>query len=156
MNEQNVFEDFKSSFEKQNKFLKISMALVIAILSGCLFMINANKTLFLKLNSEYLTKEIPMKDVCFYSMKTISDKKLSTSFITSQIRDYFKENHRSLINATKIYDPIIINDNKCKVIISEHDKLRAFILSLEKNTSNPFLFKTIDITEVVADEKEAK
>ena len=97
-----------------------------------------------------------MKDVCFFSIKTIADKKLSTSFITTQIRDYFKANKRVIINASKIFDPIVLSENKCKVIIRENDKLRAFVLSLEKNSANPFYYKTIDINEVVVDEKEIK
>jgi hypothetical protein len=156
MNTQNVFEDFKASFEKQNLLLKFSMLIIVGLLTACLFMINANKTLFLKVNSEYLTKEMPMKDICFFSIKTIVDKKLSTSFITSHIKEYFKENRRVAINATKIYDPIILSANKCKVIINDHDKLKAFVLTMEKNDANPFLFKTIDINEVVIDEKEVK
>jgi hypothetical protein len=156
MNKQNVFDEFKASFEKQNLILKISMLLIVGLLTACLFMINANKTLFLKINSEYLTKEMPMKDICFFSIKTIVDKKLSTSFITGQIKEYFKENRRVAINASKIYDPIVLSENKCKVIINDHDKLKAFVLTLEKNASNPFLFKTVDINEVVIDEKEVK
>jgi hypothetical protein len=156
MSEKNVFEDYKSSFEKQNKILKISMITIVALLTTCLFMINTNKTLFLRYNSEYLSKELPISDICYYSIKTIADKKLSTSFITKNIRDYFKENKRVAINATKIFNPIILSENKCKVIINDQDKLRAFVLNLEKNTSNPFLFKTIDVTEVAVDEKEVK
>lgn len=156
MKTQNVFEDFKASFEKQNKILKISMLITVGLLIACLFLINANKTLFLKTNSEYLTKELPMKDVCYFSIKTIVEKKLSTSFISNPVKAYFKENKKASINATKIYEPIVIGDNKCKVIINDHDKLRAFILSLEKSNSNPFIFKTIDVNEVVVDEKEVK
>ena len=156
MKTQNVFEDFKASFEKQNFILKVSVLVIVGLLTACLFMINANKTLFLKVNSEYLTKEMPMKDICFFSIRTIVDKKLSTSFITSQIKDYFKENRRVSINASKIYDPIILSENKCKVIINDHDKLKAFVLTMEKNMSNPFLYKTVDINEVVIDEKEVK
>jgi len=156
MKTQNVFEDFKASFEKQNFILKISILVIVGLLSACLFMINANKTMFLKLNSEYLTKEMPMKDICYFSIKTIVDKKLSTSFISSQIKDYFKENRKVAINASKIYDPIVLSENKCKVIINEQDKLKAFILTMEKNVSNPFLFKTVDINEVVISEKEVK
>lgn len=156
MKTQNVFEDFKASFEKQNFILKISILVIVGLLSACLFMINANKTMFLKLNSEYLTKEMPMKDICYFSIKTIVDKKLSTSFISSQIKDYFKENRKVAINASKIYDPIVLSENKCKVIVNDQDKLKAFILTMEKNVSNPFLFKTVDINEVVINEKEVK
>ena len=156
MKTQNVFEDFKASFEKQNFILKFSILVIVGLLSACLFMINANKTMFLKLNSEYLTKEMPMKDICYFSIKTIVDKKLSTSFISSQIKDYFKENRKVAINASKIYDPIVLSVNKCKVIINDQDKLKAFILTMEKNVSNPFLFKTVDINEVVINEKEVK
>lgn len=156
MDSKNVFEDFKASFEKQNKILKISMLIIVGLLTACLFLINANRTMFFKANSEYLSRDLPMKDVCFYSVKTIADKKLSTSFITSQIRDYFKENKRATINAIKIYEPIILSENKCKVVLTEHEKLRAFVLTLEKNNSNPFIFKTIDINEVVVNEKEVR
>lgn len=156
MKTQNVFEDFKASFEKQNFILKFSILVIVGLLSACLFMINANKTMFLKLNSEYLTKEMPMKDICYFSIKTIVDKKLSTSFISSQIKDYFKENRKVAINASKIYDPIVLSENKCKVIVNDQDKLKAFILTMEKNVSNPFLFKTVDINEVVINEKEVK
>lgn len=156
MKTQNVFEDFKATFEKQNFILKISILVIVGLLSACLFMINANKTMFLKLNSEYLTKEMPMKDICYFSIKTIVDKKLSTSFISSQIKDYFKENRKVAIDASKIYDPIVLSVNKCKVIINDQDKLKAFILTMEKNVSNPFLFKTVDINEVVINEKEVK
>ncbi len=156
MKTQNVFEDFKATFEKQNFILKISILVIVGLLSACLFMINANKTMFLKLNSEYLTKEMPMKDICYFSIKTIVDKKLSTSFISSQIKDYFKENRKVAINASKIYDPIVLSENKCKVFVNDQDKLKAFILTMEKNVSNPFLFKTVDINEVVINEKEVK
>jgi hypothetical protein len=156
MKTQTVFEDFKASFEKQNFILKISILVIVGLLSACLFMINANKTMFLKLNSEYLTKEMSMKDICYFSIITIVDKKLSTSFISSQIKDYFKENRKVAINASKIYDPIVLSENKCKVIINDQDKLKAFILTMEKNVSNPFLFKTVDINEVVINEKEVK
>lgn len=156
MKEQNVFENFEAAFQKQNRTLKISLVVIVLFLTTCLFGINTNRILFMRANADYLSRELPMKDVCWFSIKTIAERKLSTSFISKQVQQFFLDNKRYTINAEKIFDPFILSENKCKVVTSDKSKLRAFVLTMEKNTSNPYIYKTVDINEVVVDEKEIK
>lgn len=157
MSEKIVFEDFKSSFEKQNKILKISLLVSTGLLLVILFFTLMNRVYFLKSNAGMLSKTMPTEEVCFNGATSISKTgDLNSSFLNKNIIDYFKANPKDRFTIEKAFTPILLSENKCKVVVVDNGKLRAFVLTLDLNKSYPFGSKIADLNEVTVEESEVK
>ncbi len=149
-----VFVSYKESFEFQNKLLKISFLVIFSVLIATLFLINANRTRFFYLESNYLKKELPIKDVCYLTITTIADKSLNKFIISQKLVDYFSGSKKHIISPDKIFEPVLLNNNKCKVMVLEKGKIRSFILNYKPTPGVGYEYIIYDINETVTDPKE--
>lgn len=159
MSEKIVFDDFKSSFEKQNKILKITLVSTTLLLATILTLTLMNRVYFLKANMGMFTPSMPLEEVCYQATLSIAKGgKLNPHLLTPVVLNYFKNNPKDRFDIKKLYSPTLIDQSKCKVIFIDNkdQSLKGFVLKIETNNSHAFGAKIKDLDEVSATESEVK
>lgn len=159
MSEKIVFEDFKTSFEKQNKILKLSLISTSLLLIAILTLTLMNRVYFLKANMGMFSPSMPLEEICFQATLAMSKGgKMNPHLLTDDVIKYFTNNPKDKLNIKKLYSPTVLDQSRCKVIFTdaESGSLRGFILKIDNNKSHAFGAKVHNLDEVSADKSEVK
>lgn len=101
----------------------------------------------IKNNPDYSVGETPEK-VCYYGLNSIISGKALSSYFSTELFDYLKDNPTilNLSSEDKIID-VIFRDNTCLIVLKNEELMRGFILPLEKSLSFPLYYRISTIKE---------
>ena len=159
MSEKLIFEDFKTSFEKQNRVLKISILTITLLLISILLLTLMNRVYFLKANMGMFSTVMPLEEICYQASLAIAKGgTLNPHLLSDDVVAYFKKNPKDRFDIKKLYSPILIDNENCKIIFTDNtsNELRGFVLRLDSNKKHTFGAKVHNLDEVSADKTEAK
>ena len=148
--EQKIFLDLEAEFEKRNKLILTVSMIIILIQSTVIYIIYANKQVYLLSEEKFLTTSISKKALCRYAMQSIASKEYSISLLTKKIINELNKVKYSvhIINVLEV----IAKDKYCKVLVEGAKGIRAFKLSIIENESFVFARKINDLNEYSLDE----
>jgi hypothetical protein len=145
------FEEFKSSFEKENRKLKLALAISLIIFSiGTITQLLARKYYVYK--GGEIFKERPLiEEVCRQSFLTLAKGDPNPHVVSSEIIDLAIKESFSLI-VEDILQVTSLETGVCKLVVKSNEKLLAFRLSMKMDQDNPFYYKLIQLDEVASSE----
>ena len=142
----NNFQDFESSFMKENRFLKIGLVVCVSLLLGLLVMTRMQRAYFIYQGGEIFKENLLLPDICKEGFLSIAKKNPHNFFVTDSIISVLKhepfETESFEISYLKATDR-----NHCRLIAKTVSSSRAFLLELKEDSSFPFAFKISGIKE---------
>jgi hypothetical protein len=138
-------------YKKEKISFKINFTYVLLTISIGLSSYGALKNEIalytIKNNPDFSVGETPEK-VCFYGLNSIISGKALSSYFSTELFDYLKDNPTilNLSSEDKIID-VIYRDNTCLIVIKNEELMRGFLLPLEKSLSFPLYYRISTIKE---------
>lgn len=147
------FDDFQSSFVKENR--KLRMVLIFTLLISSIGTVTAftQRKYFLYKGKEILEERPLIEEVCRLSFSSIADNEPIQSLIVDEILDLIKKDPFTL-PVDKILSLKSSEESTCKIILKSSGKLLAFKIGMVGNDSNPFYYKLTSIDEVFINKGE--
>ena len=138
-------------YKKDRLQFKINYQLILLIISVVLSsygIFKQESALYsIKNNPDFSIGETPTK-VCYFGINSIISGKALSHYFSKELFDYLKDNPNilNLDSDDKIIN-VIYRDEQCKVITKNNEKLRGFIVPLDKSMSFPLYYQITTIKE---------
>ncbi len=140
------YQDFEASFMRENRILKIGLAIGLVLLVALLVITRGQKAYFIYQGGEIFKENLLLVDICKEGFESIAKKNPQAFFVTDGIIAVLKsepfeiEDHE--ISYLKSVDP-----THCRLILKSLSGSRSFLLELKEDKSFPFAFKVSGIKE---------
>lgn len=140
------YQDFESSFMKENRFLKIGLVVCVSLLLGLLIMTRMQRAYFIYQGGEIFKENILLPDICKEGFSSIVKKKPHSFFVTDSIISVLKSDPFE-IESFEISYLKAVDKTHCRLIAKTISNSRAFLIELKEDNSYPFAFKISGIKE---------
>ncbi len=140
------YEDFSSSFIKQNRFIKILLVIQGGITLAVFLLFLGRRELFYIKASDLIDEKPLIKDICYKAFKSMVEKNPHPYLVSQEIINALKNNEFD-VTIKKVLAVRAIGDNKCRIVIDDGEKSRSFTVSFTENNSFSFIYKLNQIEE---------
>lgn len=150
-----IFDDFKSSFEKQNKILMICFIVCLFTLFVCVASMSMSRQFFVVKNKDIFSESLTVNELCYLAFDIINNGKPSDTILSKELIEGIKRANFKL-DVNKIYPPITFEKkNHCIVVTRDDRGLRAFEAFYTKSGSHPLGILVTDINEIQIDQSQS-
>lgn len=131
------FDTIKEDTAKQNDILKLSMGTIIVCFAiVCLVVVTQNKFNLLRVSKYYSTENLK-ETICGYGVEQLLAGKLEDDVYESRLIERVNDSGLSphITKKLKIFSPVMVKDELCKVVIQDDIGLRGFEFKIEEGGS---------------------
>ncbi|MBL7665289.1 MAG: hypothetical protein JNM93_09155 [Bacteriovoracaceae bacterium] len=141
------FDDFSSSFVKENRKLKMALAISLIIFSIGTISLLAEKRYYLYQGGEIFDERPLAEEVCRQAFMTLAQGSPNPFVVSSEIIELVNKEPFSL-TVDKILQIKSLEIGACKIILKSEGQLLAFKVILEGRDTNPFFYKLTELNEI--------
>jgi len=147
------FETFEAEFVRQNKQLKLILAVSIILLTSILALQVSDKKYFVLKNSNLVATRPLLTWACEAAFQSITrglpEKDLIEDSIINELkRTSFK------VSSDEVLSVLALQDNLCRIIVKGEGTIRSFLVNFKTNPQYPFYYKLSEINESEFNQKE--
>jgi len=146
------FDDFEMSYRKENRKLKLALAITLIITSLTTLSVLLQKKYYLYKGKEIFEERLLASEVCRLGFESLASGESNTYVVTDEIIKLVNENPFAL-PIDKILKLQSLEEGTCKIILRSQGKLVAFKIGLDESTLYPFNYKLIQLDELAVKEQ---
>jgi hypothetical protein len=146
------FDDFEMSYRKENRKLKLALAITLIITSLTTLSVLLQKKYYLYKGKEIFEERLLASEVCRLGFESLASGEPNTYVVTDEIIKLVNENPFAL-QVDKIIKLQSLEEGTCKIILKSQGKLVAFKIGLDESTLYPFNYKLIQLDELAVKEQ---
>jgi hypothetical protein len=146
------FDDFEMSYLKENRKLKLALAITLIITSMTTLSVLLQKKYYLYKGKEIFEERPLAIEVCRLGFESIASSEPNPYVITDDIIKLVSINPFS-IQIDKILKLESLEKGACKIILKSNGKLLAFKIGLDESSFYPFNYKLIQLDELAVKER---
>lgn len=140
------FEEFENIYVKENKKLKLLMAVIVMALVFVILLVLSDKKYFVLRNSKLITPEPLLTWVCTESFMSIAKGKPEKDLVMESILNELKKSEFK-VSVEEVLSSLEMKNDLCRIIVKGDGKVRSFLVSFKSSSEYPFRFKLSEITE---------
>jgi hypothetical protein len=146
------YDNFEASFTKENKKLKIVLAITILIsLTAVIFQFLERR--YYLYQGKGIFEERPLaEEICRLAFVGLATGVPNTHVVHHEVIKIAERDNFS-VPIDKIFQVKSLEVGTCKIILKSEGILTAFKIKLQGNDKNPFFYKLIQLDEVPAKEE---
>lgn len=146
------FENFEASFTKENRKLKIVLAITILISLTAVIFQFFDRRYFLY-RGEAIFEERPLaEEICRLAFVGIASGSPNPHVVHEEVIKIAEKDNFSM-TIDKIFQVKSLEVGACKIVLKSEGVLTAFKITLQGSDKNPFYYKLIQLDEVPAKEE---
>jgi len=146
------YDNFEASFTKENKKLKIVLAITILISLAAITLQFFDRRYFLY-RGEAIFEERPLaEEICRLAFVGLAGGTPNPHVVHDEVMKIAERDNFSL-TIDKIFQVQSLEAGACKIILKSEGALTAFKIKLQESESNPFYYKLIQLDEIPAKEE---
>lgn len=147
------FDSYKTSYLKENKKLKIALAITLIVSSFTTLSILFQRKYYLYKGSNIFEERLLATEVCKLAFESLANNEPNSFLITDGIIDLVDKAPFSL-KIDNILKVESLEEKACKIILKSDEKLMAFKINLEESVLYPFNYKLIQLDELAVKGQE--
>lgn len=145
------YDNFEASFTKENRKLKIVLAITILISLAAVVLQFLDRRYFLY-RGEAIFEERPLaEEICRLAFVGLAGGTPNPHVVHDEVIKIAEKDNFS-ITIDKIFQVKSLEAGACKIILKSEGVLIAFKIKLQESDSNPFYYKLIQLDEIPAKE----
>ena len=148
------FENFEAKFVKENRFLWIILIGSFVVSSMTLVVITWNERVFIFSGGEIFKERPLVEHICRRGFESIVSGSPHPYFVTDGIIKLLKKDGEFLVTIKEILKLKSTEVGKCKIILKDEKRVRAFTVGVVSNENYPFFYKLYRIDEFEPDKGE--
>ncbi len=148
----NNFDEFKDLFLKENRKLKIIIAIMLVVFGIGTSSILMQKRYFLYKGKEIFEERPLAVEVCRLGFISLIEGEPNPYTVSKGILELVK-NEPFNLNLDKILELKSAGLGECKIILKADGRLMAFQIILEGRDENPFFYKLNEMEELAVDKE---
>ena len=141
------FDDFESSFTKENRKLRIALAVTLIVSMLTSVMIFFQQKYFLYKGKDIFEERPLAVEVCRLGFISLAKGEPNSHVVTQDIINLVKEDPFS-IQIDKVLKLESLEKGACKIILKSNEELLSFKIGLRESIFYPFHYKLIQLDEV--------
>ena len=141
------FDSYKASYLKENKKLKVALAITLIVTSLTTLSVFLQQKHYLYKGKAIFEERLLSVEVCRIGFESLAGNEPNSYVITDGILDIVNKSPFSLI-IDKILKLESLEEKSCKIILKSEGKLLAFKINLEESIFYPFHYKIIQLDEL--------
>ena len=145
------FNDFEMSFTKENRKLKIVLAIHLAVSVALIVMLTFQRKYFLYKGGPIWEERPLAEEICRQGFLGVVSGEANPSLVDKGIIALIKDEPFDL-KIDRIYQLKSLELGSCKIVLLAEGKILAFKITLNSSDSNPFFYKIFQIDEIPAKE----
>jgi hypothetical protein len=146
------YDNFEASFTKENKNLKIALAVTIIISLTAIIYQALNRRYFLYRGGAIFEERPLAEEVCRLAFVGLAEGSPNPHVVHKEVIKIAKEDGFT-IPIEKILQVESLENGACKIVLKSEGTLTAFKIKLLGSNSNPFYYKLIQLDEIPAKEQ---
>ncbi len=148
----NNFEELQAAFIKDNRKLKIIIAILIIVFGVGTSVLLTQRQYFLYQGKEIFEERPLAVEVCRLGLMTLIEGEPNPHVVTKGIIELVSK-EPLVLNVEKVLQVKSLESGACKIIVQSNKKLLAFKVILESSDDFPFFYKLNELIELSADEE---
>ena len=145
------FDDFEMSYKKENRKLKLALAITLIITSLTTLSVLLQKRYYLYKGKEIFEERPLAVEICKLGFESLASGEPNPHVVTDEIIKLVNEEAFNL-KIDKILKLESVEKGGCKMILKSSGKLLAFKIGLEESFFYPFNYKLIQLDELAVRE----
>lgn len=145
------FDDFEMSYRKENRKLKLALAITLVITSITTLSVLLQKKYYLYKGKDIFEERPLATEVCRLGFQSLAEGEPNPYVVTDEIINLVSKNPFSLV-IDKILKLESLEKGACKIILRSNGKLLAFKVGLAESSFYPFNYKLIQLDELAVKE----
>lgn len=141
------FENYKASYLKENKKLKIALAITLIVSSLTTLSVLFQNKYYLYKGKEIFEERPLAIEICKLSFESLAMGEPNSYVVTDQIIDLVEKSPFSM-QIDKILKLESLEEKSCKIILKSKGELVAFKINLEESVFYPFNYKLIQMDQL--------
>ncbi|MFA5582623.1 MAG: hypothetical protein WDA09_00280 [Bacteriovoracaceae bacterium] len=146
------YDNFEASFTKENKNLKIALAVTIIISLTAIIYQALDRRYFLYRGGAIFEERPLAEEVCRLAFVGLAEGSPNPHVVHKEVIKIAKEDSFT-IPIEKILQVESLENGACKIVLKSEGTLTAFKIKLLGSNSNPFYYKLIQLDEIPAKEQ---
>ena len=146
------YDNFEASFTKENKKLKIVLAITILISLTAVIMQFLDKRYFLYQGGPIFEERPLAEEICRLAFVGLASGTPNSYVVHDEVIKIAEKDNFSM-PVDKIFQVKSLDEGFCKIILKSEGILTAFKIKLLGSDSNPFYYKLIQLDEIPAKEE---
>lgn len=146
------YDNFETSFMKENKKLKLALAITLIISSISTMSIIFQKKYFIYQGKEIFEERLLAVEVCRLGLTSLAQGEPNSYVITDEIIQLVNKEPFNL-HIDKILKLESLEKEACKIILKSKGRLLSFKIGLKASIFYPFYYKLIQLDELAIKEE---
>lgn len=146
------FENFEASFTKENRKLKIVLAITILISLTAVIFQFFDRRYFLYRGGAIFEERPLAEEICRLAFVGIAGGTPNPHVVHEEVIKIAEKDNFSM-TIDKIFQVKSLEVGACKIVLKSEGVLTAFKITLQGSDKNPFYYKLIQLDEVPAKEE---
>ncbi len=146
------YDNFEASFTKENKKLKIVLAITILISLTAVILQFFERRYFLYQGGTIFEERPLAEEICRLAFVGLAGGTPNSHVVHDEVIKIAEKDNFSM-TIDKIFQVKSLEVGACKIILKSEGVLTAFKVKLQGSDGNPFYYKLIQLDEIPAKEK---
>lgn len=146
------YDNFEASFTKENKKLKVVLAIAILISLSAVIMQFLDRRYFLYKGGAIFEERPLAEEVCRLAFVGLASGTPNSHVVHDEVIKIAEKDNFS-IPIDKIFQVKSLEEGACKIVLKSEGALAAFKIKLQGSNKNPFYYKLIQLDEIPAKEE---
>ncbi|MGE3611451.1 MAG: hypothetical protein AB7I27_17800 [Bacteriovoracaceae bacterium] len=146
------YDNFEASFTKENKKLKVALALAILISLTALVLQFFDRRYFLYKGGAIFEERPLAEEVCRVAFAGLAGGTPNPHVVHEEVIKLAEKDNFSLA-IDKIFQVKSLEEGSCKIVLKSEGALTAFKIKLQASDKYPFYYKLIQLDEISAKEE---
>lgn len=146
------YDNFEASFTKENKKLKIVLAITILISLTAVILQFFDRRYFLYQGGSIFEERPLAEEICRLAFVGLAGGTPNSHVVHNEVIKIAERDNFSM-TIDKIIQVKSLEVGACKIILKSEGVLTAFKIKLQGSDSNPFYYKLIQLDEIPAKEE---
>jgi hypothetical protein len=146
------YDKFEADFTKENKKLKISLAVTMIISIFAIVLQFTDRRYFLYKGGAIFEERPLAEEICRQAFMGLASGNPNPHVVHDELIKIAEKDNFS-IPVEKIFQVQSLEKEACKIVLKSEGTLTAFKIKLQGTDKNPFFYKLIQLDEIPAKEE---
>lgn len=146
------YDNFEASFTKENKKLKVVLAITILISLTAVMFQFFDRRYFLYRGGAIFEERPLAEEICRLAFVSLAGGTPNPHVIHDEVIKIAEKDNFSM-TIDKIFQVKSLEEGACKIVLKSEGMLTAFKIKLQGSDKNPFYYKLIQLDEIPAKEE---
>lgn len=146
------YDNFENALKKENKSLKVILAIVLLITSISTIMSLVQRKYYLYKGGEVFKERPLAEEICKEGFLSLANKEPNPYLVHKEIIKLAKDSEFGL-PVDEVLVVQSLEKNACKIIFKSNEVLTAFKITLHESKDYPFYYQVLQLDEVGHDKE---